>query len=391
LKVLVVAHGAADELHFPSRLAFEVENLLDAILHVHERIARVVLRDRLAFLRRHPEAEDARPGIRRREAHAHRRGLAVGGQRHLLRADDPAVAFHVEGNGRALVARLREHDVNDERGAFQHAPRRGDAADLDVAWHALASDTDGEYRYSVGFQREQRIGHGRRRRVGAVGDHDHAGERKTGKIFANTAERFADPRLCSAVRQLRGGGDAVRTRRKLEGANDEALRDRFEERAIGRAELVGHELAARFPLAIGDPHAARVVYQDGDEILLRDGGAQDQDRPKQAEDRDPDRDQAEGDEHDAIAWGAVAFDAAIRHERRRGAGRHGDHEQRRRGGDREAKLSLFEDRGPVLEEERKKRFHGPPRIRGFERRLYLWTIAPNAWPPPKGTATFTPA
>ena len=61
--VVAFGNGAADELVFEARLAFEVENLLLAIAHVDQRFARVVLGDQLARLRRHAEAQHARPGF----------------------------------------------------------------------------------------------------------------------------------------------------------------------------------------------------------------------------------------------------------------------------------------------------------------------------------------
>src|SRR4030095_12673311 len=59
LEVLVVHDGAAQELHFEARLAFEIEDLLAGIADVHQRFAHVVLRDELAFLRRDLELEEA--------------------------------------------------------------------------------------------------------------------------------------------------------------------------------------------------------------------------------------------------------------------------------------------------------------------------------------------
>ena len=59
----IVLHGAADEADLGPRLALEVENLLAPIAHVDHRLARVVLGDELAVLRRDAEAEHARPGV----------------------------------------------------------------------------------------------------------------------------------------------------------------------------------------------------------------------------------------------------------------------------------------------------------------------------------------
>ena len=71
LEVLVVGHGAAQELHLEARLAFEVEDALARVADVHQRLAHVVLRDELAVLRRDLELEEprARLGGHRPDAH----------------------------------------------------------------------------------------------------------------------------------------------------------------------------------------------------------------------------------------------------------------------------------------------------------------------------------
>src|SRR6185436_20516511 len=57
LEVLVVGDRAAQELHLPSRLALEIEDLFARVAHVDQRLAHVVLRDELARLRRDLELE----------------------------------------------------------------------------------------------------------------------------------------------------------------------------------------------------------------------------------------------------------------------------------------------------------------------------------------------
>ena len=64
VEVLVVVDRAPDELHLEARLAFVVEDLLAAVAHLDQRVARVVLRDLLALLRRDPEAEQPRARLR---------------------------------------------------------------------------------------------------------------------------------------------------------------------------------------------------------------------------------------------------------------------------------------------------------------------------------------
>jgi hypothetical protein len=67
LQVLVVGHGAAEELQLEARLALEVEDLLAAVRRPRMgHVLLVVLRDGLAGLRGDAEAERARPRLRTR-------------------------------------------------------------------------------------------------------------------------------------------------------------------------------------------------------------------------------------------------------------------------------------------------------------------------------------
>ena len=104
-QVGIVVHRAADELHLGPRLALEVENLLPPVAHVDHGLARVVLGDQLAVLRRDAEAEHARPGVADGEAHASRRRRSIVRQLHLLRADDAAFVLDVERDGLARRTR----------------------------------------------------------------------------------------------------------------------------------------------------------------------------------------------------------------------------------------------------------------------------------------------
>ena len=59
--------------------------------------------------------------------------------------DDAPFALDVERHGRVAIPGLREHDVDDQRGALERRARRGDAAHLNVALDRLAPDADGEH------------------------------------------------------------------------------------------------------------------------------------------------------------------------------------------------------------------------------------------------------
>ena len=118
----------------------------------------------------------------------------------------------------------------------------------------------------------------------------------------------------------------------------------FSSGAVGGAELVLHELAARLPGHIGNLHAARVVEQHGHDVLLVDGGAHDERRAEEAEEDERQRRQAQRGQDDAIPRTALGdLDAAVGEdgERRRDGRQTGGEE--RRPGEVEAELALLED------------------------------------------------
>ena len=212
----------------------------------------------------------------------HGRRFAVGRQRHLLRADNPSFVLDVERHLGARVAGLRQHDVDDERRALQRRARRLDARHLHVAGEPLLADADGEDRNLPRLQAGNRFVDRGVRRVGAVGHHHEPGQRQARQLVARAIERAAEPRRAAFVLQLARRLDAIGGRGEAEEAKHELLRERVEERPVG-AERVGDEGAARAAVAIGDLQAARIVQQDAEEILLRDGGLENQRRPQQAE------------------------------------------------------------------------------------------------------------
>ena len=121
-------------------------------------------------------------------------------------------------------------------------------------------------------------------------------------------------------------------------------------RALGGAELLLHELAARLPAPVGNLHAARVVQQHRDDVLLRHRGADDQRWTEQAEEHERQRRHPQHGQDDAIAQPSLDANAPV------GDGRgHHDRARQRRGDQRpgadvEAELALLEDDRPVAEE-----------------------------------------
>ena len=107
----------ANEAHLGPRLALEVQHVLAIVAHVDERLLRVVLRDLLARLRRNAEGERPRAGVVRRDAHAHRRDVAVRRQRDRVARHDAPAVLDDERHPLPRVAALANQDVGDERPA----------------------------------------------------------------------------------------------------------------------------------------------------------------------------------------------------------------------------------------------------------------------------------
>ena len=99
------------------------------------------------------------------------------------------------------------------------------------------------------------------------------------------------PYFSSPVLASRSGG-----RGEAEVAQHEPLRERVERADRWLAELLLDEIGARLLVAVRDGHAARVVDEHAEKVLLRDRGPQDQRWSEQAEQEQEEERQADGDE-----------------------------------------------------------------------------------------------
>ena len=255
LQVLIIFDRAEEEPRLPPGLAFEVQDLLAPILDDDQGLPDVILGDHLARLRRNPKAENARARLRRGEAQPHRRRLAVGGQHHLLGADDPSLVFDVERHGRAPISRLDHDHVDDQRRALEDRAGGLDPAELDILRKLFATQPHRKDRHPGGLQRQERLGEGRLGVVRAVGDHHQTGERQPRELLVSPLEGLTEVRLGTRERQvihrletLSGGGEA-------EEAKGEAVGERGEQCALGSAELLLHEGTSCLAVSIGNLHA----------------------------------------------------------------------------------------------------------------------------------------
>ena len=208
---------------------------------------------------------------------------------------------------------------------------------------ALAPDADGEDRQRrCALSASERLRQRRSGRVGAVADDDEPGERQPGQLVARAVERRAEPRVpCRRTRDRRRGA-AGRADERSEDAHPKRSASAWSSGAIRGAELLLHEVGARLAVGVGDPHAARVVDQHADEVLLRHGGAEHQQRDGTGRTAAVRPGRAQAGQHQPVASGeaarrpAVAMTAAATRPGRR-AGRT---TPRRRG---EAQFALAED------------------------------------------------
>ena len=126
------------------------------------------------------------------------------------------------------------------------------------------------------------------------------------------------------------------------------------QRAVDLAELILDELAARLALVVLDLHAARVVEQHADEVLLRHRNLELHRRTKQREEHRGHQRHAQSQQHEPIAARQRA-QLAVRPEHVRGAER-GDHHRRGHGArGPKHELALLENQRLVLEQVLKDR------------------------------------
>ena len=127
--------------------------------------------------------------------------------------------------------------------------------------------------------------------------------------------------------------------------------------AFGPVNCCWMKLLRGLAADVGDRHAARIVDEHAEKILLRHRGLEDQRRPEQAEEQDRERGEAQADEHDTIARAFGRRHAAVGEQREdRDRGRRRDRQQHRA---RQApgEIALLEDERRVLEQEAKELVH----------------------------------
>ena len=264
-----------------------------------------------ARLRGDAEAEHPGPGLGDGEVDPYRGRLAVGGELHLARPDDPAGVFHEDGGLGAAVAVLPDQHVHHQRCAEQDGAGSVHPRDLDVLVEALATQAHGEYRNARPLQGQQRFGDAGARVVGAVAQDHQARDREAGELLARGLERLPQPAFAAGEMHLRrlgrplgGGGEAEETELEPVGQG-------LEQRGIRPAEGLRHEGAPGRAVLVGDLHALRIVDQHPQEVPLGHDGREHQLGAEEAEENHREYDAADGAQDGAVLPTTLAPDARV--------------------------------------------------------------------------------
>ena len=170
---------------------------------------------------------------------------------------------------------------------LQRVARRLDARDLDVARQPLLAHADGKHRHRLRLEPGDRLVDRAVRVVRAVGHQHQAGDRQAAQFVARAIERLAQPRARALELQVGRSTAAARpTTRTGRCAALKRLPSAVSSGASARPNCSTMNVAARLAVLIGHLHAARVVEQDADEVLLRHRDLEEQHRPEEAEEHD---------------------------------------------------------------------------------------------------------
>ena len=165
----------------------------------------------------------------------------------------------------ARVSALVKGDLGGDAGIGQGAGSDHGIVQFHVMLRALASEAHGVNGNMAGAQRVDGIGADAAGVVVAVAEQDHGADGQVGSLLAQLLEAVADAgrgRVGLQILQVVDAGghvvDAVETRlkRAVEAGQDAVLK-----------RLDGLRLARETVLGYG--HAARIVHQHGDDVLLR--------------------------------------------------------------------------------------------------------------------------
>jgi hypothetical protein len=160
---------------------------------------------------------------------------------------------------------------------------------------------DGEHRHVLRLEAGNRFIDRPLGIVRAIAHDDQARDRQAAQFIARAVDRIADPGGRTLILHVVGGLQPLGGRGKAENLEIESLAQRRQERCVRPSQFGRNKAAARLAFMIGHLHAAGIVQDDANEVLLRDRNLEQQHRPQQAEQHDHEQADADREQRDAIA------------------------------------------------------------------------------------------
>ncbi len=126
---------------------------------------------------------------------------------HLLRPDNASLVLDINSHRAAVVSRLPDDNVEEERRVLQDGSRRAHAIDLDVARQGLGADANREDRQLFRLERQQCLVQRHVPGISAVRNEDNPRNGKAFELVAHTVESCAKLGLRTTEGQRIAGRD----------------------------------------------------------------------------------------------------------------------------------------------------------------------------------------
>ena len=265
LHAVIVVLGPPDEFVLPARLAFDVQHAALVGFHVDQTRDGVVRRVGLAGQRIERELQRLGAGSADIEQQILGLRLSVRRQRDLLCGQDFVSVAHAQRGLSARVAPLVKADARHQSRIRQRAGGDANVVDLHVAGHLFLAEAHGVNGDAAAAQRCDRVPVDPAGVVGAVAQQHDRADRQAGGFVGQLFDSVADVRDRSgsiepieAVHASDVAVEAIETRLKL-------LLQIGQYPALQRLEGLLQPSRA----VLGNSHAARIIDNQGDDVLLR--------------------------------------------------------------------------------------------------------------------------
>ncbi len=267
LHVAVVVFGAADKFVLPPRFAFHIENAAFGSVHVHQPRHGIVGAILFALQRLEGKLQRLCAGGARIEQQVFGLDLVIRRERDLARSEDFVPVAYAERRFAPRKAALMEADARGKPRIRKRARGHDSVVDFHVVGSLFESEAYGVNRNAAVSEGGNRVGVDSAGIVRAVAQEHHRAHGQVGGFRSQLLQTVIDAR-----RGCDGSGLQFLGIPETRETSVQAVEARLEfllqlgERAVLKG-LGGLRFARR--ALIRDAHAARIVDEHGDNILLR--------------------------------------------------------------------------------------------------------------------------